>query len=173
MSLEDRGAQHDKIPVDKYHNPEIDYTMSTRDYVLRPAADGDSGPITITLPPVVEAKGRFYALLSRNADAVNTITITDNNSDSECWIADIVFNGKCDRALLYSDGLAWFVFGSVGAWPGIATTAPPGTASPTTLATTVAPSTAAPTTVGQSTTSAPTTVAATTVASTTLAPTTL
>jgi len=106
MSLEDRGAQHDKVVVDKYANPEADYQMTTYDYVLRPNADGNTGPIVITLPPVAEAKGRFYSIVARDADAVNTITIQDKD-DSECWIGDIVFDSKCDRVLLYSDGLLW------------------------------------------------------------------
>jgi len=138
MALEDRGAQHDKVPVDKYHNPNANYTMTTRDYVMRPSADGDSGPITITLPPVAEAKGRFYSIVIRNADAVNTVTIVDNNDDSECWLGDMVFNGKCDKILLYSDGLCWQALGEASSWPGISTTPPPGT--------TPAPTTAAPTT---------------------------
>ena len=139
MALEDRGAQHDKIPVDKFVNPIVDYQMTTRDYVVRPAADGPTGPITITLPPVPEAKGRLYSIVCRNADAVNTVTITDKN-DSECWLGDIVFNNKCDRILLYSDGLCWIALGEMPSWPGLNTTTPPGTATPTTAA----PTTAAP-----------------------------
>lgn len=138
MSLEDRGAQHDKIPVDKYHNPVANYAMTTRDYVLRPSANNISGPIIITLPPVTEAKGRWYSIIARNADAVNTITVQDRD-ESECWIGDIVMNGKCDRLLLYSDGLAWIPVGAVGFWPGAASTAPAGTSN-------------APTTVGPTTT---------------------
>ena len=137
MSLEDRFAQHDKIVPDKYHNPNADYQMTTRDYVMRPSADGDSGPITLTLPPVAEAKGRFYSIIARNADAVNTITIQDND-ESECWLGDITFNGKCDRVLLYSDGLAWLALGEEAAWPGLSTTAAPGTTAPTTAAPTTA-----------------------------------
>lgn len=148
MSLEDRFAQHDKVIVDKYHNPVADYEMSTRDYVLRPAADTETGAITITLPPVAEAKGRWYSIVARNADATNTITIEDNNDDSECWKGDVVLNGKCDRALFYSDGLCWFPWAGPGFWPGFDTTAAPGTSS--------APSTAAPTT------AAPTSLAPTT-----------
>lgn len=168
MSLEDRFAQHDKIIVDKYHNPIADYAMTTRDYVLRPAADANSGPITITLPSVAEAKGRFYSINVRNADAVNNITIQDKD-DSECWITDIVFDGKCDRVLLYSDGLMWHAIGAQATWPGISTTYAPGTTTP--------PTTVAPTTISQATTLAPTTAAPTTLApttlATTLAPTTL
>jgi len=136
--LEDRFAQHDKIPGDKFVNPTADYTMRVWDYVVRPAADIDTGPITITLPPVAEAKGRFYSIVCRNADAVNSVTIEDNNDDSECWVGDIVMNGKCDRLLLYSDGLCWHPNGPVGEWPGASTTAPPGTATPTTAAPTTA-----------------------------------
>jgi len=130
MSLEDKFAQHDKEIVDKFVNPIANWVMRTWDYVVRPSADGDSGPIIGVLPNVSEAKGRFYSIIVRNADAVNTITITDKD-DSECWIDDIVMDGKCDRLLLYSDGLAWIPC-IASPWPGLITTAPPGTVSPTT-----------------------------------------
>lgn len=168
MSLEDKFVQHDGQVVDKYHAPNAAYEMSTRDYVLRPSADGVSGAIIITLPPVALAKGRFYSIIARDADATNTITIADQN-DSECWAADIVMNGKCDGVLMYSDGLAWHALGgAVGSWPGASTTRPPGTTAPPTTA---APTSQAPTTTAPTTT-APTTLAPTTLA-TSLAPTTL
>lgn len=129
MALEQNNEQHYREVVDKYVNPIVDYQMANYDYVVRPSADGDSGPITLTLPPVAEAKGRFYSIIARNADAVNTITIQDKD-DSECWVGDIEMNGKCDRLLIYSDGLAWHPIGPVGEWPGAATTAPPGTIAP-------------------------------------------
>jgi hypothetical protein len=147
MSLEDRFAQHDKIPGDKFVNPDDDYQMRTWDYVVRPSADVapfGNGPITITLPSVAEAKGRFYSIVIRNADDTNTVTIADQN-DSECWINDIVMDGKCDKVLLYSDGLCWhrLSYGGLSKIPGFDTTAAPGTShAPTTLA----PTTAAPTT---------------------------
>ncbi len=109
--LEDRNAQHDKETVDKYHNPTEDYEMSVLDYVMRPYADEDTGPIIITLPPVAEAKGRFYSFVTRGADEVNTITIQDRNSDSECWY-DVVFSNGCYCALFYSDGLCWHMLGA-------------------------------------------------------------
>lgn len=156
MALEDKFRQHDAQVVDKYHDPNANYTMNERDYVLRPSAHL-AGPITITLPKVTDAKGRFYSIIARAASAVNTITITDQN-DSECWIADIVFDGKCDGVLLYSDGLAWITCGWVNKGYFLATTHAPGTATATSLApttqrgTTVAPTTlatsVAPTTVG-------------------------
>lgn len=148
--LEDRFAQHDKIPGDKFVNPIVDYQMRTWDQVVRPAADITTGAIVMTLPAVSEAKGRFYSIVCRNADAVNTVTIADRD-DSECWLADIVMDGKCDKILLYSDGLCWHPLGvgGVGRWPGFSTTDAPGTSS--------APTTAAPTTAAGQTTLAPTT----------------
>lgn len=126
--LEERFAQHDKIPGDKYQDPRGFYEMRTWDYVMRPSADGDTGAYTIWLPPVAEARGRWYSIICRNADAINTITIADRN-DSECWPGDIVLNGKCDRALLYSDGLAWLVGSSLAF---VGTTAAPTSVSPST-----------------------------------------
>ena len=128
--LEDNAAQHKEV-VDKYVNPNADYQMTTRDYIVRPSADGDSGAITLTLPSVAEAKGRFYSIVCRNADAVNTITVQDKD-DSECWAGDITLNGKCDRVLLYSDGLCWHTVASTTSFTG--TTAAPTTAAPTTAA---------------------------------------
>ena len=164
MGLELNNEQQYREVVDKYINPNADVQMTSRDYVVRPSADAVSGAITVTLPPVSEARGRFYSVVARQADAVNTITITDND-DSECWLADIVFDGKCDKMLFYSDGLCWHPIGTggPGSWPGFSTTASPGTSeAPTTAARTEAEQTTVP----------PTTEAPTTVAATTLAPTT-
>jgi len=134
MGLEQNNEQHYREVVDKYVNPNANYQMTTRDYVVRPSADEESGAITLTLPPVAEAQGRWYSIIARDADGTNTITIADKD-DSECWLADIVMNGKCDRCLLYSDGLSWHPVMSAGEWPGVSTTVPPGT--------TLAPTTAA------------------------------
>jgi len=100
--------------VDKYVAPVADYTMTVRDYLVRPSADGVSGPFTITLPPVVDAMGKWYSLVCRNADVVNFVTITPSaiggTVDAECWPGDLVMNGKCDECLLYSDGMKWWSF---------------------------------------------------------------
>ena len=105
MALEDKGAQHQREVVDKYVDPNASLEMTTLDYVVRPSADAVSGPIVLVLPAVADAKGRFYSIVARDADVVNTITVSDKD-DSECW-ADIVLNSKCDRLLMYSDGLLW------------------------------------------------------------------
>ena len=111
MGLELKNEQQYRECPDKYHAPNADYAMTTRDFQLRPSANGVSGPITITLPPVAEARGRFYSIVARAADAVNTITITDDN-DSECWGGDIVMNSKCDKILFYSDEMMWHALGA-------------------------------------------------------------
>jgi len=110
--LEDKFAQHDKETVDKYHDPRANYAMTTLDYVLRPSANEDTGPIIITLPSVSQAKGRLYSILCREADWINSITITHKN-DSECWDGDIVFYEGCAPTLWYSDGLYWHMFGAL------------------------------------------------------------
>ena len=112
MSLEDRGAQHDKEVVDKYIDPQGSVEMSTRDYVIRPSAL--TAPMAIVLPPVAEAKGRFYSIVVRAASVINTITIT-HRDDSECW-EDIILNNKCDHVLLYSDGLFWYPLATVSTY---------------------------------------------------------
>ena len=143
MALELNNRQHYREVVDKYVNPNADYEMSVYDYVVRPSAHL-AGPITITLPPVALARGRWYSILCMAAGAVNTVTVQDQD-DSECWPGDFVFNAKCDNALCYSDGRKWYTFRNNCPW--CTTTGPPGTATattlaPTTLATSVAPTTA-------------------------------
>lgn len=162
MGLEQNNEQHYREVPDKYIDPAATVIMTTRDYVVRPSADLPTGPIIVQLPPVAEAKGRFYSIVCRNADAVNTVTIADAD-DSECWLADIVMDGKCDKMLFYSDGLCWHALGvgGVGKFPGVSTTAAPGTSMPPT---TLAPTTLAPTTT--LTTAVPTTTLTTAVPTT-------
>jgi len=133
MSLEDQVDNHAAV-VDKYHNPQANYQMLTTDYVLRPVSNHTTGAFTITLPPVAEAKGRIYSIVARAATAANPITIEDHQNDSECWAGDITLNGKCDRALLYSDGLTWHVLSVLT----FSDTEAPSTAAPTTAVPTTA-----------------------------------
>jgi len=107
MALEDRGSEHQREVVDKFIDPAASVEMTTLDYVVRPSAL--TAAMTIVLPPVAEAKGRFYSIVVRAASAQNTITIT-HKDDSECW-EDIVLNARCDHVLLYSDGLFWHALG--------------------------------------------------------------
>jgi hypothetical protein len=156
MSLEDRREQHDQQVVEKYQDPRFNILMTTRDYVVRPHANNITGALLLGLPRVAEAKGRWYSIICRDADVVNTVTITDQN-DSECWQADVVFNSPCDGALFYSDGLCWIVLPIT--YPGSPHTLAPETRNPTTLAPTTFLTTVGPTTISTSqvSTIAPTT----------------
>lgn len=126
--------REDNVVVDKFVAPNADYTMSVRDQVMRVFADEDSGPIVITLPPVASAGGKFFAIVARDADGLNTVTIQDNNNDSECW-NDLTMDGVCDEVLLYSDGMKWFILeAKLRLPPGGLTTDVPGTPAGTTSA---------------------------------------
>jgi len=107
MALERLGEQHVNAVVDKFHDPVASYTMTTRDYVLRPYTVGAA--VTITLPPVAEAKGRFYSIVVKSITGVFYVTIEDNNNDSERWEGDIVLDAAGEGQLFYSDGLKWML----------------------------------------------------------------
>ena len=103
--------------------------INVRSQRIRLNATPTTGAYTVTLPGVADAQGKLYSIVCRNADAVNAVTLTHDN-DSECWAGNITFNGKCDRALLYSDGQCWHVISTL-TFTG--TTEPP-TSAPTTAA---------------------------------------
>jgi len=111
--LDERFAQHDKIPGDKFVNLDANYTIRSWDYVVRASVDSDSGNIVITLPPVAEARGRSYSIVCRSAADAATITVEDNNSDSEAWGGDYVLDTTGDKVLCHSDGLTWHVVSSI------------------------------------------------------------
>ena len=106
MGLEQNNEQHYREVVDKFHDPFADYQMTTRDYVLRPSTVGAA--VTITLPPVAEAKGRFYSIVARTITGVFYVTVQDND-DSEDWEGDFVLSAAGQAQLLYSDGLKWML----------------------------------------------------------------
>ena len=107
MGLEQNNEQHYREVVDKFHDPSATYAMTTRDYVLRPTVV--AAAIIITLPPVAEAKGRFYTILTRG-EVTGTLTVTvADNDDSENWVADIAFDGPNQGGVFYSDGLKWVI----------------------------------------------------------------
>lgn len=135
MALEEKAREQDTV-VDKAAFPATTYEMSERDQVVRPIAAPGGGAWTLTLPPVAVAKGLWYSIVCRGADAVNAITVQDQD-DSECWNGDYTLNGKCDKLLLYSDGMCWQVLEDLTTHTG--TTIAPTTAAATTAAPTTAP----------------------------------
>ena len=120
MGLENKQAEHQAV-VDKYIDPtNADVSMTTRDYVVR--VDASTALVTITLPNVSEAKGRWYSILVR--DATETVVIQDND-ESEAW-SDITITVANSHLLLYSDGMSWAVeyMGTAGEVNAVTGTAP-------------------------------------------------
>lgn len=105
MGLERHDAQQEAV-VNKFAEVvDANYQMKPTDHVVR--ATANLGAIVITLPPVAEAKGKFYSVLARDCDGTNTVTIADKD-DSEGWRGDVALNTNTERVLFYSDGLTWF-----------------------------------------------------------------
>ena len=108
--LESRSKHHEQ-GQDKYVVPLASYSMTTRDYIVRP--DATAGAMTITLPPVGECKGRFYSIFAYYATNTNTITIRPFTStgfaggDAEGWAGNLVLNEMGRGATFYSDGRKW------------------------------------------------------------------
>lgn len=108
MGLEQFFSQQYRECPDKYAAPTTNYQMTTNDYVVRPAP-APAGTLTVTLPPVAEAKGRWYSIMARTLASGATIVVADKD-DSEGWCGDITLDSATDRVLAYSDGLAWICF---------------------------------------------------------------
>ena len=127
MGLEQNEEQQYREVVDKYIDSTVSVQMKNYDFVVRP---NSAAPLTLTLPPVAEAKGRCYSILNRGAAAA---VIADKN-DSEGWTADINLSHD-DHITLFSDGLTWWPLNNTGA----AVTVAPTTRGGTTEAPTTAP----------------------------------
>ena len=61
---------------------------------------------TLTLPPVVEAAGLLFSIVSVIAD-VQAVTVTDAGDDAN--FVDLTLDTTDDAALLMSDGNRWWV----------------------------------------------------------------
>jgi hypothetical protein len=111
--------------------------MTVRDYVVRVSV-GPGGAYIVYLPPVADAKGRFYSIIARTVGMMGAVWIT-HRGDSECWQGSLSLNSKCDGVLMYSDGLLWTVISEHGNIPQLSTEAPT-----TAEQTTVPPTTGVP-----------------------------
>lgn len=65
-----------------------------------------TGNITVTLPPVASARGKFYSIILR-ARSAGTLTVADSG-DSEGWTNTTDQDAVGDCRLWYSDGLKWW-----------------------------------------------------------------
>ena len=67
--------------------------------------DSTDGAMTLTLPPVGEAKGKFYSIIFETDNGDLTVQDQDDSYDWSDLTADDA--GEC--LLLYSDGFKWHI----------------------------------------------------------------
>lgn len=73
--------------------------------------DTTSGAVTVTLPPVADARGKDYYIKDVGVYAgSNNITIEDNNDDA--GLTDITIATNSGYAVMLSDGRNWFTIDS-------------------------------------------------------------
>lgn len=89
-----------------YRRQVLTYKTATGDIELYENPVIASGEITLTLPPVAEAKGLHFAIHAPTGNDDN-VTIA-HHSDSYDW-SNVVLNAANDGALCYSDGRKWWV----------------------------------------------------------------
>jgi len=71
--------------------------------------DTVDGTFTLTLPPVGEAKGKFYSIIL--VDAAGAVTIQDQD-DSYDWDDLSTLDADEDGILFFSDGMKWWTVAS-------------------------------------------------------------
>ena len=97
-------------------------TMTVRDFVVR--CDTSTAAFVVTLPPVVQAKGKIYTIKLIDAPddggAVHDLTITTLGTapykDAMRWNGSVVIDRPGEAVIFFSDGEAWHILShSVGA----------------------------------------------------------
>ena len=126
MALDKKPYEAHEV-VDKILHIAADATLTPRDQVVRATANAVTTAITLTLPPVGDCRGLWFAIVARVADNTNTVTIQDQD-ESENWPGDVVLDGPRESILLFSDGYSWHQCCQVGA---TGSTSPSGTPSAT------------------------------------------
>jgi len=121
--MEDRiSRQHQELVVDHYLESVDEATaMTVKDFVVR--CDTSTAAFTLTLPQVVQAKGKIYTIKlitgSDDGGAVHDLTITPVGTapykEPMRWNGDVVLDRSGEAILFFSDGEAWHIIGhSVG-----------------------------------------------------------
>jgi len=80
-------------------------TMEVFEQVVLVDTDTADGTFTVTLPPVAEAAGKFYAV--HLIDDGGNVTVQDQD-DSYDW-SNQTLTADDDGVLLFSDGLKWWL----------------------------------------------------------------
>ena len=109
MGLQPKTSRlHSDIDIQKAIFPEAAVSLGVNDQVVRASTTGTA--FTITLPNVVEAKGRIYTIYMVARSATDDITIQDLGADT--GLSDITLNAADERVALYSDGYHWYTLAS-------------------------------------------------------------
>lgn len=103
--LESRFIEQDTVK-DKHRT--LTEAVSINVYDQACIIDSTAGAFAVTLPSVSEAKGKIYTFYMKT-DGGN-VTIQDRD-DSPDW-TDLTFTAVTDKAILYSDGMIWWVLAS-------------------------------------------------------------
>ena len=98
--------------IDKTLFPVDTASLGVNDQVVRALTNSDNGAFTITLPSVVEAKGRIYSIYMISRNSTDDITLQDLGDDA--GFSDVTLNLAADQILLYSDGFLWHTLASSG-----------------------------------------------------------
>lgn len=81
-------------------------TLALDERVVRATANTATDNYSITLPPVAQAAGLFFAVHATIADS-KVITLQDQD-DSDDWDGDYTLDADNDGILLFSDGIRWW-----------------------------------------------------------------
>lgn len=81
-------------------------SLTIRQQVVRVTANTASGDWTLTLPSVSEASGLKFSIVSIIANA-KTVIVADAGDDKD--FSNLTLDTDDDHAVLWSDGLRWFV----------------------------------------------------------------
>lgn len=82
------------------------YSMKPYDQVVVMTL-GAAASLTLTLPEVGEAAGKFYSLICTSRTTTGTCAVQDQD-ESYDWNGDYTIDVTADRLLLYSDGMSWW-----------------------------------------------------------------
>lgn len=86
----------------------LTHEMSVHEHVIW-CVTNDTEPITVSLPPVSEARGMIYAIYVK-ARSVDNVTVTDRDDDA--GLSDITLDATAEYTLLLSDGFYWYEIAS-------------------------------------------------------------
>jgi hypothetical protein len=87
------------------------YSLEVADQVVELTVNTANSSVTISLPSVVEAKGRIYSIMAVLVANSKHVYVTDKAGD-DTLLATIDLDTTADFVILYSNGRRWFILAS-------------------------------------------------------------